>query len=268
MATAKKTAAPAAKTPAAKPLKATPEAKTAVAVRKPTGGALVSLKEQLQKQVAGLAERTRPASGNKIRAEKGNFKLPDGTEAAELDLVIVDFVTVHKFYEGKFDPKNIVPPGCVAIGTNPKQMIPIAASPNVQADDCQVCPMNEFGSDGNGKACKNGRLLAVLPPDADDKTDIWLLEVSPTALKGFDGYVNSVARQFQLPPVGVVTKVSLDPNVEYQKLVFSDPQPNENLEQCFARQDEARDMLNVVPDFTGYQAPNKAPGRKTAAGRR
>jgi hypothetical protein len=238
-------------------LKATVEAKTAIAVRKPTGGAIVSIQEALKAQVAGMSERTQPAGGNKIKLSPGKFSLPDGTEAqGELQLVVVDFVTVHKFYEGKYDSKNIVPPGCFAIGVNPKQMTPSANSPNLQSESCQGCPMNEFGSSGEGKACKNGRLLAVLPPDADDKTDMWLLEVSPTALKNFDGYVNSVARQFQMPPVGVITTVSLDPNVDYPKLVFSDPQPNNNLELSFARQGEAREMLNVEPDVSGWQAPN------------
>lgn len=254
--------------PAATPLKAkATEATTAVAVRKPSAGAVVSIKEALKAQVADLGSRTQPAGGNKIRPGKGKFTLPDGTETAELSLVIVDFVTVHKFYEGKYDPKNITPPGCFAIGVNPKQMTPSANSPNQQSDSCQGCPMNEFGSSGDGKACRNGRLLAVLPPDADDKTDLWLLEVSPTALKNFDGYVNSVARQFQVPPVGVVTTVSLDENVDYPKLVFSDPQPNENLEACFARQAEAQEMLRVEPDVSGYVAPGKGPARKTA-GRR
>ena len=158
---------------------------------------------------------------------------------------------------------KIVPPGSFAVGVNPKQMTPTDNSPNKQADSCQGCPMNEFGSSGEGKACKNGRLLAVLPPDADDKTDLWLLEVSPTAIKGFDGYVNSVVRQFGVPPVGVVTTVSLDPNVDYAKMVFSDPQPNNNLEISFARQAEAQEMLKVEPDFTGWVDPRA--GRKPAA---
>jgi hypothetical protein len=260
----------AAKKPAAKKAAATAApAANAVAVRKPSSGAIVSIQEQLRAQAAALADKTQPAGGNKIRVSAGKFALPDGTETpGPLELVIVDFVTVHKFYEGKFDSKNIVPPGCFAIGTNPRQMTPSDNSPNLQSDSCQGCPMNEFGSSGEGKACKNGRLLAVLPPDADDKTDIWLLEVSPTALKGFDGYVNSVNRLFQMPPVGVVTQVSLDPNVDYAKLVFSDPQPNGNLEVSFGRQGEAQEMLLVEPDVSGYKAPARAAAPSRAAVKR
>jgi len=258
---AKKTAAKTA------PLKATPaEAKTSVAVRKPASSAIVSIQEQLKAQAAAMGERTQPAGGNKIRTKGKNFILPDGTETpGPLELVIVDFTTVNKFYEGKYDPKNIAPPACFAIGVNPRSMTPSPNSPNLQADSCQGCPMNEFGSSGEGKACKNGRMLAVLPPEADDKTDLWILEVAPTGIKGFDGYVGSVARTFQMPPVSVVTTVSLDENVDYPRLMFGNPVPNENLEVCFARQAEAQELLRVEPDVSGYKAPAKAPA---ARGRR
>lgn len=250
------------------PAKKTAAPKTEVAVRKPTSGAVVSIQEQLKAQAAAMNERIQPGTGNKIRLAKGKFVLPDGTETSEpLELVIVDFLAVNKFYEGAFDSKNPAPPACFAIGSNPRALVPSDNSPNKQASECSGCPMNEFGSAGTGKACKNTRVLAVLPPDADADTDMWTLEVSPTGLKGFDGYVAGVTRMFQLPPVGVVTTVALDPSVDYPKLMFSNPQPNANLEVCFGRQGEARDLLAVEPDVSGYQ-PIKAPVRRAAAGRR
>jgi hypothetical protein len=128
--------------------------------------------------------------------------------------------------------------------------------------------MNQFGSDGDGKACKNSRLMAVLPPDADEETPLWLLQTSPTANKGFDGYVTSVARVFQTSPIGVVTTVSFDDSVTYAKLLFSDPKPNDNIASHFGRQDEAKEMLAKEPDVSKYEAPAKAPARSKAAIRR
>lgn len=263
MATATATKKPAVKTAALN--KAEPKAaKTEVAVRKPSAGAVVSIKDALKAQVAGLAERTQPASGNAIQIKKDKLVLPNGQEATELECVIVDFVTTHAYYEGKYDPKNIVPPNCFAIGENPKQMTPSANSPDMQSDSCQGCPMNEFGSSGDGKACKNGRKLAVLPADADADTPIWTISVSPTAIKGFDGYVSGVARMFELPPIGVVTTIGLDPSVDYPKLTFSNPVANEALEVHFARQAEAKDLLRVEPDVSSFQKAVKAPARKAA----
>lgn len=243
---------------------------TAVAVKK-TGGALVdanAIREQLRAQAAAMGERTAPASGNKIMVGNDKmFKLPDGSKVPELRAVIVDFVTTHSFYERPYDAKNILPPGCFAVGSNPKDMAPTADSPNLQAENCQVCPMNEFGSAGDGKACKNGRRLAVLPTneagdDIDHEGDMLVLDVSPTALRGFDGYVQSLARTYQLPPVGFITTITCDPNSEYAKLMFSDPQPINSLAEAVARQAEAKDLISQKPDFSGWVPVSQTPGNR------
>lgn len=245
-------------------------ASTAVAVKK-AGGNVVSItamQEQLRAQAAAVAEKTAPASGNFIRVTQDKkFLLPDGTQTpGPLQLVIVEFGSKNAFYEGAYDPKNISPPACFAIGSNPQQMVPSANSPLAQASDCTSCPMNQFGSAGDGKACKNSRVMAVLPPDADEDTPLWMLATSPTANKGFDGYVSSVARTFQTSPIGVVTTVGFDSGSTYAKLTFTDPQPNENLAAHFGRQEEAKAMLAVEPDVSSFvKAP---PARGKAAGRR
>lgn len=260
---------PAAKTAPAKTaaLKKDGPASTAVAVKAPSKANIVSVQEALRAQVAELGGRIAPATGNAIRlTQDKKINLPDGTKTdGPLELVIVEFVTMHNFYAGRFDKDNIVPPDCFAIGTDPKNMVPSPNSPNPQAKDCQSCPMNAWGSEGKGKACKNGRKLAVLPPDADADTDMWTLGVSPTALKNFDGYVASVVRTFGLPPVGVVTTVGLSDAVDYPQLQFSDAKPNEGVAVHFSRQAEGRELLMVEPDVSNYQAPTqRAPAKKQA----
>ena len=220
MATAKKT-------PASKPATS-----TAVAVKKPSSANIVSIQEALKAQAASMSERTAPPSGNSIRVTQDKqFILPDGTKTpGPLELVIVDFTSKNAFYEGAFDPKNIAPPACFSLGTDIKKMVPSKNAPVPQSADCGSCPMNQFGSAGAGKACKNSRMLAVLPPDADENTPMWTLSTSPTANKGFDGFVTSVARVH------------------------------------FARHAEAKEMLAVEPDVSGFvKAPparGKAPARR------
>ena len=89
---------------------------------------------------------------------------------------------------------------------------------------------------------------------------------SATANKGFDGFVSSVSRIFQMPPIGVIATVSFDPNETYAKLVFSDPQPNPNVATHFGRQEEAKAMLAVEPDVSSFvktpPACGKAPARR------
>lgn len=269
MATANTATKPVTTKPAAKSaaLKKTPtSASTAVALKKPSAANIVSIQEALKNQVAELGNRIAPATGNKIRATQDkHFILPDGTKTpGPLELVIVDFAAVHNFYEGAFNKDDIVPPGCFAVGIDPKKMFPAGNVPNKQADDCQTCPMNQWGSNGQGKACSNGRLMAVLPPDANADTPMWLLQASATAIKGFDGYVSGVARSFQSMPISVVTTVSFDENETYAKLLFSDPKPNPNLGEHFARQTEAREMLFAERDVSGYKPIGKAPAKKPA----
>lgn len=246
---------------------ATKKPTTAVAVKKASSSNIVDIQAMLKAQAASMAGRTAPATGSSIRVTQDKqFQLPDGTKTpGPLELVIVDFTSKNMFYEGAYDPKNISPPACFSLGNDIKSMVPSANAPDAQAKDCASCPMNQFGSAGDGKACKNCRVLAVLPPDADADTPLWLLSTSPTANKGFDGYVAGVARVFEMPPIGVVTTVSFDTSVTYAKLVFSNAQPNPNVGEHIARQDEAKQMLAVEPDVSGFE---KAKPKGKATGRR
>jgi hypothetical protein len=261
MATAKK-AAPAA--PAAKSAKPG----NVVALKK--SGAVVDLRAQLAAQAAAMNERTAPATGISIRTAGKKFAFPDGRkDDGPVEMVVIDFVARNEFYESDFDKDNIVPPACFAIGTAPSKLVASDNSPQKQCEDCASCPMNAFGSKGKGKACSNTRMLAVVEPGSDADAPIYLLKVSPTGLKSFDGFVQSTSRTFQLPPVGVVVTVAFDDNEDYPKLVFSDAKPNEDLEAHFARQEEARTLLNAEPDVSGYEAPKPkaAKGRPTPARR-
>jgi hypothetical protein len=250
-------------------LKITPPSKsTSVAVKKPSSTALVSIKEQMAKDLALIAGMTAPASGNKINVKGKVFTLPDGRKTPDpIELVIVDFCTAHDLYPGGYDEKNLVPPICFAIGSNPTTMVPSKNSPELQSDGCGACPMNQYESaaTGGGKACKNSRILAVLPPDADADTPLWKLHVSATALKGFDSFVAGVARQFTVPPYGVIVTVSFDDGVAYPKLVFGDPRPNENVEVAYSRRAEAADMLKLEPDVSKYVPLVKKPMPKRRA---
>lgn len=254
------TSKPAAKSGA----KAAAKTGTAVVTVKKGAGALVDIKAQMQAELAALADRTAPAGGDKIQIKNKEFNLPDGSKCSELQVVIVDFIAINNFYEGVYDSKNITPPTCFAIGQIPTALVPSNNAPVKQSDTCAACPMNQYGSSGDGKACKNMRRLAVLPPDADEDTPLWILDVSPTGLKSFDGYVRSAASKFGVLPIGLITTVTFDPGVDYPSLRFSDPQPNENMQAHWGRRGEALERLAQEPDVSGYEAPVKG-GRKAPA---
>lgn len=222
---------------------------------------------EMQAEVAAIADRIGQPGGNLIAVTQDKqFKLPDGTTSDEVYAVIVDFNSANMLYEGRYDPKNPAPPICFALGKVVKDLVPSEHSPQKQADRCQGCPMNEFGSDGNGKACKNQRqLILALPDNEDEDAPLYKMRVSPTAIKHFDSYVASVASKLQRPPVAVVTKIYFDPNNDYPSLRFAIDAPNPAMAAHFGRRAEAQALLNTEPDLSQVAASEAKPAKGRAA---
>lgn len=247
--------------------KATKKPGTAAA---PKGTALVNMQDAIKKELESLQSRTGSPGGDEIRVTQDKqFKLPDGTEhPGPLRLVIVDFVTGRYFYDRPFDQKNPCPPACMALSVQPTTMVPPKDVPDRQSDNCTGCPLNEWGSAGDGKACKESRVLAVIPEDADATTEVSVLKVSPTALKAFDSYVRSLANALGKAPFQVVTEVSFDPNLKYGSLRFGNPEPasDDLVDTAFSLREAARQRILTYPDLSGYTPPSK--GKAPARGRR
>lgn len=240
---------------------------TAVATVKPK--AVVSLAEMqaaIKADIESVAESTGSPSGDELRVGQNKmFKLPNGPEhPGPLNMVIVDFITVREFYDRPFDKANPSPAACSAASRTPTGMVPFKSSPDKQSNACTGCPMNEWETapTGKGKACKEARVLAVIPDDATDETVPSILKVSPTALKPYDNYVRSIASSLNKAPFQVITEVSFDPNVDYPSLRFGNPTPasDELASIAFNLRGAARDRLLSEPDFSGYTPPkgNKA----------
>lgn len=227
-------------------------------------GLPMSIKDEMAKELASLSSRIQAPTGNKIKlTKKKTFKLPDGTEhPGPLTVVVVDFVSANIFHDRPYKEGEYSPPACFAAGLDVNdRLVPSDKSPDKQAESCAKCPNNEFGSKGDGKACKNVRKLALVAGMGDDAgkadSEMWLLEVSPTGGNAWDAYVSMVRTQYNVPPIGVVTDVFFDPTSDFQSLRFGNPQPNPNLEVHFSRRAAAREMLLSEPDVSKYEKPGK-----------
>lgn len=224
-----------------------------------------ALQQQLAAEVAEIQNRIGSPSGNRIRVTQSKkFRLPSGEESpGPITGVIVDFVSANYYYTGQFDPNDIQPPECFALAEKIIELAPHATAPNKQAENCAICPQNQFGSSGRGKACSNTRLLALLPPDATEDTSIMVLRVSPTALRSYDAYVAGVARSFQSTPIGVITEFSFDPSSEYASLRFAPQGPVNEAQLRFflSRREEARRILMTPPEIA---LPTEAPKPKAS----
>ena len=228
---------------------------TAVATAKKTS--MVDIYAELKKESANIKAKIGSPGGDMIRTTQDkHFILPNGTKDNKpLRVVILDFVSLNQFFDRPYKKGEESPAACFALSAETKGMVPSPNSPDKQADACDICPNNEYGSNGAGKACGNTRLLAIVEDSADPEAPIRLLKVSATAIKGFDAYVNTIHAQFELPPVGVVTEIYFDPTVTYASLRFGNPSPNENLAVHYERRAAALKRLLTEPDVSQYKPP-------------
>lgn len=209
--------------------------------------------EQLALEAKEAIARLGNVGGNDIiRTKNSTFIFPDGKEIPdEMDAVIVDYIFVNEMYEGRYDPKKIVPPICAAKSQDADYMIPYEESPKKQADVCNSCPNNQYGSEGKGKACKNGVWLALIEANATDTSSIYVLKLAPTALAGFKKYAAQTISALNSPLFGVVTHFEFDKSVDYAKIVLSNPELTRNpqIEQAVKRRGEANRRLLQPTNF-------------------
>ena len=163
----------------------------------------------------------------RISIKGARFRIvEDGTETVlketQLDVVVVGANPhLSKAWYAKEWNKDAEPqaPDCYSLnGVTPH---PDATAP--QNDLCASCPHNAWGSKvtPNGqqiKACADKKRLAVVA--ADDATGpVYLLEVTPAALKGLNSYQKDLSVRGIAPEI-VRTRVSFDTDASFPKLVF------------------------------------------------
>lgn len=231
---------------------------------------LATIEAQLAQEAAKVSAQVGQPEARKIAIDRsGNFIAPGGLNlGAEIEVCVIDFCSANDLYTAAYDPNKPAPPVCFARGREIADMYPEETSPEPQAETCAVCPHNQFGSRGNGKACKNTRNLAVVlmnefDEDSPEDTPMYLLSVPPTGLKSFDAAALQAARLLNGPPIKGVFTIRAVSGGTYTTLQFSTPQPNPFFADMFALRDKAEEIIGRLPDLTHY-----VPTRPQAQGRR
>jgi len=134
-------------------------------------------------------------TSSRISNSGKSFTLPDGTVmGAKMELVILGYIDASALYPATFDPNSHEPPICYAIGKANSAMIPHPKVDKPEADTCEECPNNEYGSRGNGKACKNEYQVAVVVP-GHCETPI-VLGISATGRAPFQSSLGAIQKAF------------------------------------------------------------------------
>jgi hypothetical protein len=165
-----------------------------------------------------------------------------------MHVVILDWITENTYFEGMYDPKNIKPPVCWAMGRDVHDLSPSDNAPDKQHTACKGCPHDEWGSGvGKGKACKNTRRLLIAAADADEHTQPLIIRISPTGLKHYDKYINTLADMGK-HPIEAVTGIAFDEAEAYPSLRFKAVGVNENVELMWALKERGQDILFQEPN--------------------
>jgi hypothetical protein len=163
----------------------------------------------------------------RISIKGARFRIVEGGAETVLNQTTLDVVVVganprlSKAWYAKEWNKDNEPsaPDCYSLdGVGPH---PEATNP--QCDLCASCPQNAWGSKvtPNGqqiKACADKKRLAVVAAD-DAMGPVYLLEVTPAALKGLNAYQKELSMRGIAPEI-VRTRVSFDTDASFPKLQF------------------------------------------------
>jgi hypothetical protein len=164
----------------------------------------------------------------KISIKASRFRIKEGdTEtvlaSTDLDVVIVGAnPRLSKTWYAKAWDKDAEPaaPDCYSLdGVSPDP-----EAEDAQNDLCASCPHNAWGSKVTPtgqqvKACSDNKRLAVVAAD-DPSGPIYLLSVTPAALKGLNQYQKELSVR-GIPPEIVKTRVSFDTDASFPKLKFT-----------------------------------------------
>lgn len=163
----------------------------------------------------------------KISIKSSRFRIKDGDTETVLNTLELDVVIVganprlsKTWYAAKWDPNaEASAPNCYSLDG----VSPAADAEDPQNDLCASCPKNAWGSAvaDNGqqlKACRDHKRLAVVAAD-DPSGPVYLLEVTPAALKGLNQYQRELTMR-GIPAEVVKTKVSFDSDASFPKLKF------------------------------------------------
>ena len=234
--------------------------------------ALSSVEQQLLARVQSQTEMIKSDGSNIIRVTGKGFDYQGSDLGMTMEVVILGSVFENVYYDAPYDPDSgPVDPLCWAIGNDTRTMGPKKELKTQIGNLCDKCPNNEFGSalTGRGKACRNGRRVAVVPWNSEDArpdlSEIAVLRLAPTSLQNYAKYVNKVFRHLNQDPIQLVTEFSIDQSEQYGKIKI--PQVVETISDRAMVADmlalPAEITLNDVP-YSLEPTPSEKPKKRAA----
>lgn len=167
-------------------------------------------------------------STNRISNRGKQFTLPDGTiMGPTLEVVILGYIRANALFSSTYDPNSPEAPICFAFAKPGDELKPSSSVEKPEAETCDDCPNDEFGTAlvGKGKACKNEYQVAVLVP-SHSETEIMTLSISATGLKSFDTSLRGAMKIFGHTAQAILTAEFTDAMFPVVKITGGKPNPD------------------------------------------
>jgi len=208
--------------------------------------ALEAYKEQIAKELANVGSTLTTGGNNKVKCKNKTFTLPDGTSSQDpMAVVVVGFTNSNAYFATAYNANNPTPPDCSAKGSVIKTMVPAEDSTDKQAEACDGCAFNEFGTaigGGNGKRCTQSVELAVVPATADSDTEPMIFKVPATSMKAWGNYATKLAGLGMIS-TQMITEISFNPAVDYNNFLFRPLEPVKDIGVFMGMKAEAAAIL-------------------------
>ena len=187
-----------------------------------SGAEVINWQAELNALTVATAEAEKP-SGNWVSFKGGVLTIGGNPmKGNRVEAIILHAVFENQWYKEKYDPTNPTSPHCYAIGETEDDLKPHPNALAPQNDTCAGCPKNEWKSDpngGKGKACKNVRRIAMIAATdltMVDKAEVAMAKLPVTSVKNWSTYANQVAQALKLPPIAVISEMSVVPDANTQ----------------------------------------------------
>jgi len=193
---------------------------------------VVNYEDQMAAEAKAVA-KTERVSADRFTLQSGILSymgnpMPDN----QMDVIILTAMSENVYYAGAYDPDNITPPSCFAIGEPGESMVPHELVPEPINDNCRDCDFMKFKSAPNkkGKACKEKRRLACIPfsEKVEELTngDLAMLTIPVMSVKNWSTYVNMISAKHHRPSWGMVTRIKVVPDPKSQfRVTFQEVAP-------------------------------------------
>jgi hypothetical protein len=213
--------------------------------------ALQSIKDKILADRANIKSRIPAPSGRNISVAGKTFKLPNGQSTpGPLEAVILGFRNFNRYYTAAYNPSQLSPPACYAIGDDLETMAPdpAMAAKAGTGPNCKGCTMNAWKSapNGKGKACRNTVRVALMTPDSTLEDEPYIIGVSPTGLKSWGSFISNLEAA-ELHTVEMVAEIAFDPNQTWPSLTFKPIRTFDNLELAWVLRERAQALLDAEP---------------------